>query len=324
MGFTKIVVAGASGNLGSAILLQLLSSSDHIFEVTALTQSKSLTAESCVSRLGLSPAYSKNLAIICVDYGDEEELARVFTGVDVAIAALASSVALQLDPVLLNAARKVGVQRYVPSQYTLDVLHPNALALFSEGWAAAPEIALAQRYEALAKEDGVTSHTTILTSMFLDVFLEYGIFGSFDIRNKKAVVVDGGMAHFTACSTEFIGAAIVALLKLPEEETRNKRIPIAEVRITANELIETIEDVFGFKTDVDNKTSAQVMQERREALARKDFRGVHASTVTKLVSDGSGAGDLVEGMAFDADGALTFQRRSLKDLVSLVKSRMES
>ncbi|KAL7937554.1 hypothetical protein V8C35DRAFT_292791, partial [Trichoderma chlorosporum] len=80
----------------------------------------------------------------------------------------------------------------------------------------------------------LTDSTLIMTSMFVDTFIVNGQFGVYDIKNRKATLVDTGDALFTGCTTEFIAAAIVAILKLPEEATKNKRIPVAEVRMSGN------------------------------------------------------------------------------------------
>lgn len=322
MGFNNIAIAGGSGNLGSAILRELLSSSDPIFNVTALTHSKSTTAASLAMTLGLPSTSSHHLKIVWVDYNNEDNLMRALSGAEVVIATLAGHVALQIDPLLLKAARKAGVRRYIPSQYALDVLHPKAVELFTDGWPNAFPVALARRYEALAEENGPISYTTVLPSMFIDVFLETGLWGAYDIPNRRAVVVDDGTRFLTGCSTEFIAAAITAILKLPEDATKNKRVPIAEIRTTAIELIETIEEVFGFKMDVEYKPSEVFLLERQDALAKKDFRTVHIKSTLKLGGDGSGAADLIEGLAFDANGTFIFPRRNLKDLVLDVRKRM--
>ncbi|KAM0257008.1 hypothetical protein ACHAQJ_004601 [Trichoderma viride] len=229
---------------------------------------------------------------------------------------------MQVDPLLLTAAQEAAVRRIIPSQYTLDVLHPAAQALFQDEWPNAFPIVAAQRYKMLAEASGPISYTCILTSMFLDVFLETGLFGAYDIQGRKATLVDDGAALFTACSTDFIAASVVAVLKLPEEATRNKRIPIAEVRTRGNELVKTIEEVFRIKMNVQYKSGDEMRSERRNALAVGDSRTAYALTVAILAGDGSGPGNLTDGLNFDADGALVFHRRSLKELVLQAKQRI--
>ncbi|KAM0473700.1 hypothetical protein ACHAPX_008105 [Trichoderma viride] len=202
------------------------------------------------------------------------------------------------------------------------MLHPAAQALFQDEWPDAYPVVLAQRYQMLEEVGGPTSYTGILTSMFLDVFLEIALFGAYDIQGRKSTLVDDGDAFSTACSTDFIAASVVAVLKLPEEATRNKRVPIAEVRTTGNELVKAIEEVFDIEMNVQYKSSDQMSSERRIALAAGNARAAYALTVAKLAGDGSGPGDLVDGLEFDADGALAFRRRPLKELILLIKQRM--
>ncbi|KAK4062846.1 hypothetical protein Trihar35433_8641 [Trichoderma harzianum] len=265
MGFNNIAIAGGSGNLGLAILRELLSSSDPVFNVTALTHSKSTTAASLVMALGLSSTASNHLKIIWVDYNNEDNLMRALSGAEVVIATLAGHVALQINPLLLKAARKAGVRRYIPSQYALDVLHPKAVELFTDGWPNAFPVALARRYEALAEENGPISYTTVLPSMFIDVFLETGLWGAYDIPNRRVVVVDDGTRFLTGCSTEFIAAAITAILKLPEDATENKRIPIAEIRTTQS-VISSAEGMLAIPSDSSLSQSGDLQDRSPEPL----------------------------------------------------------
>lgn len=322
MTFKKIVLAGASGNLGARILRNLLESSDNVFQVTVLTRSKTSGAESFLSAAGLPLSSPNKPSVVSIEYDDHPTLVQNLMGHDVLIAAIAGSIAMRVDPLLLSAAQEAAVRRIIPSQYTLDMLHPAAQALFQDGWPDAYPVAIAQRYQMLAEAGGPTSYTGILTSMFLDVFLETGLFGAYEIRGRKATLVDDGDAFFTACSTDFIAASVVAVLKLPEKATKNKRIPIAEVRTTGNELVKVIEEVFGIEMNVQYKSSNQMSGERRIALAAGDVRAAYELTVAKLAGDGSGPGDLTDGLEFDADGIMTFQRKSLKELILLIKQRM--
>jgi hypothetical protein len=322
MTFNKIVVAGASGNLGARILRKLLKSADHVFQVTVLTRSKNKGPESFLSAAGLPLSSPNKPVVVSVEYDDHLTLVQALKGNDVLIAAIAGTIVMQIDPLLLSAAQEAAVRRIIPSQYTLDVLHPAAQALFQDEWPNAFPVVVAQQYKMLADAGGPTSYTCILTSMFLDVFLETALFGAYDIRGRKATLVDDGAAFFTACSTDFIAASVVAMLKLPEEATKNKRIPIAEVRTTGNELIKIIEEVFSIKMNVQHKSSDQMRSERKIALAAGDSRMAYALTVAKLAGDGSGPGDLSDGLNFGTEGALILHRKSLKELVLRVKQRI--
>ncbi|KAM0451133.1 hypothetical protein ACHAPV_010134 [Trichoderma viride] len=322
MTFKKIALAGASGNLGARILRNLLESADHVFQVTVLTRSKTNGAESFLLAAGLPLSSPNQPSVVSIQYDDHPALVQSLKGHDVLIAAIAGSIAMQIDPLLLSAAQEAAVRRIIPSQYTLDMLHPAARALFQDDWPDAYPIVIAQRYKMLAEAGGPISYTGILTSMFLDVFLETALFGAYDIRGRKSTLVDDCDAFFTACSTDFIAASVVAVLKLPEDATKNKRIAIAEVRTTGNELVKVIEEVFGIEMNVQYKSSDQMGSERRIALAAGNARAAYALTVAKLAGDGSGPGDLTDGLEFDADGTLTFQRKSLKELVFLIKERM--
>ncbi|KAL7917177.1 hypothetical protein ACQKWADRAFT_307422 [Trichoderma austrokoningii] len=214
---------------------------------------------------------------------------------------------MQIDPLLLSAAQEAAVRRVIPSQYTPDMLHPAAQATFQGSWPDVYPVVIAQRYKMLA-EAGGPSYTGIPTSMFLNVFLETALFGAYDIQGRKATWLMTAMLFFTACSTDFIAASVVAVLKLPEEDTKNKRIPIAEVRTTGNELVQIIEKVFEIKMNIKYKSRNQIISERKIALEVGNTRAAYALTIAMLAGDGLGPGDLIDGLDFNAGGILAFYR----------------
>ncbi|UKZ71037.1 uncharacterized protein TrAtP1_012004 [Trichoderma atroviride] len=89
MTFKKIVLAGASGNLGACFLRNLLESADHVFQVTVLTRSKTNGAESFLSAAGLPLSSPNKPSVVSVDCDDHPALVQSLKGHDVVIAAIA-------------------------------------------------------------------------------------------------------------------------------------------------------------------------------------------------------------------------------------------
>lgn len=315
--FTSVVLAGASGSVGSPILRHLLASSSPRFEVTVLTRKDSSTAtpKDHVKPDAETPSTYQTIA---VDYEDHTSLARALSGADVVISALASPVNQTVDQLLLRAAQEAGVRRIFPSEYTLDLLHPAAVAAFGED---SPAVQNARKFESLADDaDSVTSFTTIVTGMFTDLFLG-GLLNIWNWTDLEVLSIDGGDKVFTTSSTEFIAACVVALLKMDEEVTKNKRIRIAENQTTIREITSVLEEVSGKKFKVVAKTSEELSKAKDEATHAGDGLMAYVNAVLRVNFDGSGAGNFDEGLRFGTDGTAHIARRSLKELAQGVVNR---
>jgi hypothetical protein len=307
MPFTKLVVAGASGILADAILPALINSTSPKFDITVLTRSNS----------GKSPSLP-GAKVVAVDYDNHASLVKAVTGADAIVSLLASGPGKAIDLKLLKAAQDAKVRRIFPSEYTVDVLFPEQAKLMTEGgqWDdSTSPVVTARKFAALAEQDGPTSYTTIMSSGFIDLWLQ-GRFGLFEPQNHKVSVIDSDKHHFTGSSLSFIAASLIAILQMDEEKTKNKRIPIAEVRATMAEVIGAYEEAAGVKFETTTVPSQGMLQMRDQSLEKGDTLTAMFVAVQLGAFNGSGAGDLVEGLRFDGDGYLTAKRQTLKELVT--------
>lgn len=307
MPFTKLIVAGSSGVLADAILPALLASTSPKFDITVLTRADS----------GKTPSIP-GAKVIPVDYDDHQSLVRAVSGADAIVSLLASLPAKEVDLKLLKAAQEAGVRRIFPSEYTLDVLHPYAAKLMSEGgdWPASPSpVRTARAFLDLENQGGPTSFTTLMTSAFMDPWLA-GKIDLFDPANRKIQFIDDGNRSFTGCSFGFIAAALVAALRMDEEATRNKRIPVAEVRATMEEVAQAYEEVLGAKFEREVVKSSDLLEQRDGFLASGNLPMALFTCIKLGALSGEGPGDLEEGFKHNGDGYLTVRRKTLKELVA--------
>lgn len=130
-GSINITIAGTTGIPGRNILSALLSSPprDLNLSITVLKRASDTT----------NPSEDPRLHVAYVDYTSSDSLASTLTDADVLISALHAEPAPQLDGTLLSAAVTASVGRKAQkgpivfiSGYTLDVLHPSALAIANE------------------------------------------------------------------------------------------------------------------------------------------------------------------------------------------------
>ena len=316
MTFRKLVIAGSTGYVADHAIRAILASEKPKFDVTVLTRIDSGKTELSISGARMVP----------IDYSDHAALVRAVAGADAILSFISGPPSKAVDLLLLRAAQEAGVRRIFPSEYTLDVLHPAAAALLTDDFVwpdNTSPVAAAEAFTALVKQGGPTSFTTILSSAFIDFWLE-GDFGSFDPKNHKVTVLDGGDKPFTGCSLPYLADAIVAVLQMDEEKTKNKRIAVSEVRTTMNDITEMYEEVTGVEFERLNATSRQELDQRKAQLeAGQPFQAMF-TTIHLTAFNGCGAADLKDGLAFKADGFLTAPQKTLKELVTEAVKKVAS
>ncbi|EHK50179.1 hypothetical protein TRIATDRAFT_314394 [Trichoderma atroviride IMI 206040] len=308
MVFTKLIIAGSTGYVADHAIRAILASTKPKFDVTILTRANS----------GKAPASIPGARIVPVDYNDHNGLVKTITGADAILSFISGPVSKAVDRSLLKAAQEAGVRRIFPSEYTLDILHPAAVSLLTEGgnWPDdTSPVVTARKFASLADEGGPTSFTTLIPSAFMDSWLE-GDFGLFDPKNRKVTVFDSGDHYFAGCSLPFLGAAIVAVLQMDEEKTKNKRIPITEVRATMNQIVDAYEELLGAKFQKDQVTTQDLLNKRNANLAAGNSFAALFDSIIVGAFNGSGAADPVGGLDFDGDGFLIAKRKTLKELTT--------
>ena len=313
MGFTKVALVGGTGQLGKHILRLLQASASPKFEITVLTRLQVPVGQEQLELGG------DNIKVKRVDYNNHKKLVEALREVEVIVSALNSVPAIQIDHLLLEAGKEAGVRRIFPSEYTLDVLHPAAVSLMGESH---PRVQHARKFTSLAESEGphTTSFTTIVSGMFVD-FAMKGHHGNYDPTNRKATLFDSGDVPATGCSSDFIAASVVAALNMPEEETKNKRIHIAEVKYTGRQLMEALETVTKSQFTVMQVQSKQLQLKLELAKEQGQVRETFVLPVVLLnfaaingKSMPCGAGLLEDGLLWNAGGFLVQKRKSLVEI----------
>lgn len=112
---STVLVAGATGDLGSRIVDALLAADPDV-RVRALSRSATGPAADRLTRR------SDRVSVSAADYDDHDRLVTALAGVDVVVSALSGtrSVIVDAQTSLLRAAVDAGVPRFVPSDYSAD------------------------------------------------------------------------------------------------------------------------------------------------------------------------------------------------------------
>ncbi|KAF2964794.1 hypothetical protein GQX73_g8778 [Xylaria multiplex] len=265
----NVVLAGAAGNLGPAILEQLLKAG---FHVTVFTRS------------GSTNEYPSSVTVKTVDYDSVESLTAALQGQDAVVSTLgAPAFSKQLN--LVEAAVKANVKRFLPSEFGSDTTNPKTskLAVFADKVAV---------QKALAKEaaNGSISYTNIHNGPFFDWGIKVGLI--LNANEKSITLYNGGERPFSTTTLESIGKAVVGVLKKPDE-TKNRSVYIQDAAPTLKHLKALAEKVTGAAwqgkvVSVENDVLAPALAELQKENPNPD-KFVIPSIITSVWGDGYGS-----------------------------------
>lgn len=199
--------------MGPAILNQLLNAG---FQVTVLTRKSS------------NHSFPSSVRAISVDYDSLDLLINALEGQDAVISTLGAAALDKQQLLLVEAAAKAGVKRFIPSEFGADTLNEKVatLPVFKNKLAV---------HEALKKEatsSGMT-YTIICTGPFLDWGIMVGLV--MNLKEKSISLVDGGDRLFSTTTLPTIGKAVAGVLKHPDE-TKNRAVFVQETAMTLKKL----------------------------------------------------------------------------------------
>lgn len=242
--FNKIAVAGATGNLGPAIVKALL---DANFQVVAF------------SRSGKSEGLPSSVKTVQVDYASVPSLVNALksNGID----AIVSNLPKHDDqPPLIDAAIEAGVKRFLPSDFGSN-LSGNAnvakLPVFQGK-------VLVQDY--LKKKQDQIDWTVIVNGVFFDWGLEKGF-----LVNKHGgptTLFDDPNTKISTTTLADVGKAVAGVLKHPAE-TKNTTVYVQSTSISQNELLAIAKKVKpGMEITTENVDTEELLKSSLASLEK--------------------------------------------------------
>ncbi|KAI1337667.1 NAD(P)-binding protein [Xylariaceae sp. FL0016] len=220
---TKVALAGATGNLGPAILNALL---DAEFQVTVLT------------RQGSSHTFPISVAVKAVDYDSVDSLTAALQGQDALVSTL-GALALPKQVNLIQAAVQAKVKRFLPSEFGSNTSNPKAAQLPVFAGKVVVQDALKKEAEA-----GKLTYTLVSNGPFFDWGMRIGLV--LNAKEKSVDLYDGGDKVYSATTLATVGKAVAGVLKHPEE-TKNRAVFVQDVAVTQKKLLTLAEKVTGEK-----------------------------------------------------------------------------
>lgn len=249
MSINKVALAGATGNLGPAILKALL---DAGFDVTVLSREGSTSADSLASH--------PNQKIAKVNFDNVDSMTSALKGVEGLVSNLSSSALLTQKP-LIDAAIAAGVKRFLPSDFGSDLTVESNQSIPLN--TAKVEI---HRY--LVEQSGAHpefSYTGVHTGPFFDWCLRYGLYGNF--TTHEVTLWDGGNTEFSTTTLTSVGKAVVGVFK-NLEATKNQELRVADTTITQNELIDIVKGIDGAEWTTKTASTSEAYRAALEEIKK--------------------------------------------------------
>ena len=162
-----------------------------------------------------------------MDYDSIDSLANALKGQEAIVSTL-GSVALEKQLLLIEAAAKAHVKRFIPSEFGCDTLNEKSRALP----AFKNKVVVQDALEKEAATSGMT-YTLVCTGPFLDWGISIGLI--MNLKEKSITLFDGGDRVFSTTTLPSIGSAVAGVLKHPEQ-TKNRAVYVQDTAISLKKL----------------------------------------------------------------------------------------
>ena len=217
----NVVVLGASGAVGAAVVQALLNAS---FQVSAVIRSSS------------SASFPPTVKIFQTDY-THDSLVQAFHSQDAIVSTLATS-SLSLQRTLIDAAIASGVRHFLPSEYGVDSSSEAASAVLP---VLESKISIVNYLKTRQNE---ISWSVLVTGCLFDWCFDVPPFGGWDLNKREATIFDGGDVPFEATTMAQLGQGVVAILE-NLDLTANQYVYINSFTTTQNEVLKALKSSSG-------------------------------------------------------------------------------
>ncbi|BCR90130.1 aromatic alcohol reductase [Aspergillus chevalieri] len=289
----KVAIAGASGNLGPAVLAALL---DAGFEVTVLT------------RENKDNKFDERVRVAKVNYDSLDSLTSALTGQEVVVNTLGvGRIPKETHLRLIDASVAAKVQRFIPSEFGANTTNPRAAQLP----VYADKVAIQKHLQEASNSNDTFSYTLPITGPFLD----WGLKTKFILNHEgpEVELYDGGDQKFSATTLAGIGQAVSGIIR-NLEATRNQAVYVREANVSQKGLLE----LSGKQLATRTVSTAELEKEAYDELGKPNPNpAVFGFNFLRRAIFGEGFGGLVpaEELSNDLLGVRSLSDAEIRDIV---------
>ncbi|RMZ66104.1 family transcriptional regulator [Pyrenophora seminiperda CCB06] len=255
MAITSVALIGGTGTLGAPVLKALKASEFDIFVLNRHT-SKSV--------------YPKTKVITVPDDLNVDGIAKALreNNIDALVITIAGS-HVESQKKLIDAAFKAGVKRVMPADFgscdSADEKTNDILPLM-KGKKVVRDYLVSLQDQQREAGMGKFTWTSLITGHFFDWGMTCGLL-KFDVKARKAYILDGGNIKFSATNLDYIGNAVVRVLE-KDDETANKLLYVHGLHVTQLEVLAALEKATGDRFErIDQNSKEELDAARPKMLA---------------------------------------------------------
>jgi hypothetical protein len=257
MTITNVALIGGTGTLGKPVLEALKASELNI---------------SVLNRQTSKSVYPRTKVITVPDDLNIDEVAKALreNEIDALIITIAGS-HVESQKKLIDAAFKGGVKRVMPAEFgSCDSADEktNEILPLMKGKKEVRDYLLTLEDKERESGMGKFTWTSLVTGHFFDYGLTCGLL-KFDVKGRKAYMLDGGKIKFSGSNLGFIGKAIIKILEKPDE-TANKLLYVHSNYVTQVELLAALEKATGDKFERIDQDSKEELDVTRPKMLNGD------------------------------------------------------
>lgn len=183
---SKILVLGATGNIGSFITRALLNATPPFHQVAIFTSPETATKKSEL----LNGWKKKNLRVITGDLHKEDDVKAAYQGFDTVVSALGRNGLERQMELIKLAEESDSVQWFFPSEFGTDVEYGPHTA------DERPHQLKAKVREYIRNNSKRLKYTFLVTGPYFEMYVTLPPFareaGGFDVARQEGVLVEGG------------------------------------------------------------------------------------------------------------------------------------
>lgn len=225
-----------------------------------------------INRQTSKSVYPRTQILTVPDDLDVDAIAKEFQEkqIDALVIAIAGS-QVEQQRKLIDAAFKSGVKRVMPADFgSCDSADDktNEILPLMKGKKGIRDYLVELEKRERDGNRGKLTWTSLINAHFFDWGLGNGLL-KFDVRGRKAYLLDGGNIKFSASTLPFIGSAVVKVLEKPQE-TENKLLYIHSLHVTQEEVLAALEKATGDKFERIEENSEEELKKCRPKMLDGD------------------------------------------------------
>ncbi|KAG4414961.1 hypothetical protein IFR04_011889 [Cadophora malorum] len=296
----NLLILGGTGYIGSYILEQIVKAKDSFRNIAIFTSPRTAETKSEL----LDSLRAKEVGVIVGDVNKPEDLLKAFQGVDTVVSAVGRMAIGEQVGWIKLMEKTPSVKRFFPSEYGTDIEYgPES--------ANEPPHQQKLKVRAALKESSGLDYTYVVTGPYADpggylgAAPDHPDIGSFNVKEKKAVLIGDGKGPISLTTPNDVGKFVVKALLHPEA-SRNRALKVNSFTTTPADIVAEFERQTGDKWSV-SYTSPEKLRELEKEAHASNNPSATVFTLKRIWAEGGTLYEERDNALIDAEDTETFE-----------------